>query len=327
MNQLNWEELLSNNIKCAVCRRNTDYQILYPERLNTTSVNLSGRRESEKVHLRIVKCKECGLVYSNPIFSEDYIIQLYKESKFIDETQVTNYLYDYIRQFKSVIPYLKDKDNLLEIGCGNGFFLKAALELGFKNVVGVELSKDDVDNAHPKIKDKIIIGAFDDKLFEDNTFDVVCALQVLDHITDPNTFLQNIYKVLKPGGLLLIINHNIHSFLTMILGERSPMFNVAHIYLFDKATIRTILKNNGYRVLYTKSLINRYTLEYSLKMFPLPGLLRRVAIEYVRRLRISNFQLRFPAGNIVTVAKKPNNIAMEYEEVNNENSINNSDTQ
>lgn len=299
-------EVPNNQLDCSVCGNGVSYQVLYPERLGVVKIDFSSRKEPQKVHYRIVRCRKCGLVYSNPVFFEERIANVYRGGTYFHELQVENYLRDYVTEFKKIIPYLKNKENLLEIGCANGFFLKVAQEEGFKNVVGVEPCREAVEKACPKIKNRIICNNFTAELFQKDFFDIVCFFQVLDHVLYPNTFLQDIYKILKPGGLILAINHNVQFLMTRLAGENSPMFDVGHIYLFDKITIRKIMKKNNFEVLYIQGLLNHYTLEYSLRMMPLIPLFKKVIIKTARLLKISNLLLKFPAGNMVAVARKIN---------------------
>lgn len=291
-------------INCAICGKIPTYKILYPQRINFAKIDFSARRTPQKIHYQIVECGRCGLIYSNPIFHEEKIIELYRQSKFINEPQLTNYLQTYKEELAKLNAYIERKENLLEIGCASGFFLEAALEMGFKNVIGVEPCENAIEQAVPKIKDKIILDIFKDKLFEYETFDVICFFQIFDHLVDPNSFLVNVYKVLKPGGLILSVNHNIHSWLTRILGENSPMFDIGHIYLFDKVTMKKILEDHNFEVLYINNLWNNYTLEYSLKMFPLAGFLKKFLINILRIIKISNIKIKIPGGNMVAVARK-----------------------
>ena len=71
----------------------------------------------------------------------------------------------------------------------------------------------------------------------------------MDHLLDPSAFLSDIYKILKDDGVILLINHNVRFILTRLLGSKSPMFDIEHIYLFDKVTIRKILEKNHFEII------------------------------------------------------------------------------
>ncbi len=282
----------------------SDYSIRSHARIDYREVNLSARRAPKRVHFRIVECAKCGLIYSNPIYTEQKILDLYKESEFIDEQQLSNMLEDYLYQLKAAVSIVKKKGRLLEIGCGNGFFLKAALDLGFEDVCGVEPGRDAVSKAHPSVKDKIINDTFSAEIFDEKSFDLICVFQVMDHLLDPSEFLSDIHKILKDDGVILLINHNVRFILTRLLGSKSPMFDIEHIYLFDKLTIRKILEKNNFEIITISNTKNNYTLGYCLKMFPLPSFLKNILLKVSSALNLSDKTIKIPAGNMVSIARK-----------------------
>lgn len=290
-------------ISCAVCHSN-DYRVKYLECIDYAKIDFSPRRAPSKNHCRIVQCNTCGLVYANPVLNDEHILQLYKDSVFINEAQVELMAEDYLDQLKKAGLFIYKRDNLLEIGCGNGSFLKKAMEFGFANVYGVEPCKHSVDQAPVSLKGNIVNDIFRDGHFESNFFDVVCATQVFDHLTDPNDVLKNLYRVTKENGHILIISHNVRFILTKILGERSPMYDIEHIYLFDKITIRKLLEKQGFKVIYVKDMMSRYTISHILKMFPLPAFIKCFLTDAVNRLCLADKKIKMAGGNMVALAKK-----------------------
>lgn len=291
-------------LSCAVCHSNK-YQVRYPDRLPATeSLNFSARRAPEKYHARIVECSGCGLVYSNPYFDEDVLRPLYREAVYIDEQQLNNMSTDYLREFTKAAGRNGGPLRILEIGCANGFFLGKLAQAGYRDVYGVEPGKDAVGKTVPTLHGRIINDFFRPGLFSPTSFDVVCCFQIFDHIPDPNQFLQDIRQVLRPGGILLAINHNIRAFITKVLGEKSPMYDIEHICLFDKKTIRLLFEANGFEVTHTSNLKNSYTVAYAAKMFPLPAWIKSRMVRILEGGPFSHMNLRLAAGNMVTVGRK-----------------------
>ncbi|MGA2916335.1 MAG: class I SAM-dependent methyltransferase [Sedimentisphaerales bacterium] len=288
---------------CAVCQ-SKDYRMKYPECINYAGIDFSPRRRPSKNHCRIVQCNKCGLIYADPILNDDYILQLYRDSTFINEIQVELMAEDYLDQLKRAGSLMDNKDNLLEIGCGNGCFLKKAKEFGFKNVYGVEPCKNSVEQADQEVKRNIVNDVFYEGLYKDNFFDLVCVIQVFDHLIDPNDVLRNIYRVTKEDGYILVISHNVKFILTKILGEKSPMYDIEHIYLFDKITIRKLLEKHGFQVIYVEDIMSRYTISHVLKMFPLPGFIKNFLMNVTSRLGIADKRIKIMGGNMVALAKK-----------------------
>ncbi len=305
-------------LACAACD-SRDYHVRYPERIPPIeTLNFSARRNPRRDHARIAECAHCGLVYSNPYFDDDVLRRLYREAAYIDEQQLDNMGGDYVREFVKATAGLERSIRILEIGCANGFFLEKARLAGFTNVHGVEPGKDAVEKAPTAIRDRIINDFFHPGRFPPASFDVVCCFQLFDHIPDPSQFLRDIRSVLKPGGILLAINHNIRAFITKILGERSPMYDIEHIYLFDKNTIRKIFEANGFDVTRISDLSNSYTLGYAVKMFPFPSWLKSNLVRVLSAVSLAGVTLRIRAGNMVTVGHKrapayPNSSAVRRE--------------
>jgi SAM-dependent methyltransferase len=291
-------------ISCALCGSAVPSRVRYPERIQDTPIDFAARKKPSRQHFRVVECQGCGLVYSTPILSPDVIDRLYRDSPFIQEEQVGNMGRDYQDQVRRILPMLPLKQRLLEIGCANGFFLQLAQELGFREVWGVEPGAEAVRRADPAIRARIVNAHFSADLFPAESFDVVCCFQVLDHLLSPNTVLADVHRLLRPGGLVLLINHNIRSWFPRLLGERSPMYDIEHIYLFDKQTVQQLLHKNGFEPVTVHNTSNSYTLSYAVKMFPLPRLLKRCLGWLMDRTGLGSWRLRLPAGNMATVGRK-----------------------
>jgi len=127
---------------------------------------------------------------------------------------------------------------------------------------------------------------------------------VFDHLIDPNDVLKNISKVVKENGYILAISHNVRFYLTKILGEKSPMYDIEHIYLFDKITMRKLLEKHGFQVIYVKDMMSRYTIGHIIKMFPFPGFIKHFLTDAASRLDITDKQVKIMGGNMVALAKK-----------------------
>lgn len=300
------------DMHCALCGPEAGHVVLYPARLDKLEMHekklFSARRIPGRVHFRIVICQRCGLVYSNPIYTEEMIKKLYAESEFIEDSflqsQFENIKRDYAKQLHKAIAYTKNTDSLLDIGCGNGFFLKVAKENGFKNVRGLEPGRDAFNKADADIRHCIVTDYFRRGVFPDGSFDMVSAFHVLDHIFRPNDFLADVNSVLKPGGVVLLITHNVRFILTRIVGELAPMFHIEHIYLFDKSTIKKILINNGFEILRNEDLACTYTLAHAIKMIPMPLSVKEMILNNMRGKRIADWKVRLMPGDMVTIARK-----------------------
>jgi len=292
---------------CPICGQGTPYQVIYQENFNEDLINediFSARRLPDKIHYRIVKCQQCGLIYANPILEDQKIVDLYQKSKLTYQEEIDDLKETYGYHLKRVVSLLPAKENLLEIGCGNGFFLEKALTFGFKNVFGVEPSIEAVKQAPQSIQNNIVVDVFKSGLFSDNFFDIICFFQTFDHITNPNKFLADCYSYLKQGGLILAINHNIGAWTAKILGEKCPMIDIEHPFLYDKKTLRQIFIKNNFKVQNIFDVKNNYPLYYWLRLIPLPKRLKQALIKIFSWQFMKNLKFKIKAGNMGIIARK-----------------------
>jgi 2-polyprenyl-3-methyl-5-hydroxy-6-metoxy-1,4-benzoquinol methylase len=285
---------------CLFCKDKENIIELYPQTFTDKDLTpevFSARRTMDNLHYKIVRCKNCGLVFSQEILPPEALENLYSKSK-ITYGEYT----DIIRKdyWQGLERFLGDtpKEKALEIGCGNGFFLEELLKHGFKEVYGCEPSTDAKNMANPTVKDNIVSGFFKEDLFAQNTFDLVCSFQTLDHLSDPEEIIKSCHGVLKPNGLAYFITHDINSLQAKTLRDRSPIIDVEHIYLFNRDTLRRLFEGKGFKVIKVFGLKNTYPLSYWLKMLRLEILNNIIKIS-----GLGSFGLSLAAGNIAIIAR------------------------
>lgn len=295
------------NINCAVCNKQSNVITLYKENFKIKDINpetYTSRRIPDRAHFRIVRCLECGLTFSNPIIDPEIIIRSYRESEVPIVDDLENAAEIYMNYIKKHLNLLWSQSKVLDIGCGNGFFLKKIKDRGCKDYYGLEPSRK-AANFLPKgiSKKRIIINTFNSGHFQKDYFDLVCSFQVIDHILNPNQFIKDCFKILKPGGYCFLINHDAKSLTANILGERSPIIDVQHIYLFDKRTIKKIFENNNFLVTKVFNTRSIYTLQYWIDMAPLNSSTKRLLSRIFSPLLRLKIPLR--VGNMAIIAQKP----------------------
>ena len=93
---------------------------------------------------------------------------------------------------------------ILDCTCGGGADVDAMKEMGFKYVVGCELSATFIKTAQ-KVADDVVKGDMHSLGFRDGSFDIVSSFHSIEHAYDPAKLLQEFRRILKPNGRLLVI--------------------------------------------------------------------------------------------------------------------------
>jgi 2-polyprenyl-3-methyl-5-hydroxy-6-metoxy-1,4-benzoquinol methylase len=294
--------------RCAICGTERNATELYPANFESEALNpavFSARRLPDRIHYRVVKCNACGLVRSDPIADPALLEQLYHQSTFTYDDEVADLKRTYGHYLARLDAFGAQKGALLEIGCGNGFFLQQALAQGYRTVRGVEPSRAAVDQAAPEVRDAIVCGLMRAGLFSRAQFDVICLFQVFDHVPDPADLLEACLAALRPGGLVLAINHNVEAVSARLLGKRSPIIDIEHTYLYTPATMARIFKAHGFEIRRVGSVRNRYSLRYLVRLLPLPAAPKRAAVTWLQECSFGRLRLWVPLGNLFLVAQKP----------------------
>lgn len=291
---------------CALCGTR-NFTVLYPANFTAKDFDekvFSARRLPDRIHYQIVKCNKDGLVYSTPVLEYAKLEKLYRKSFTTYDEHVENLNETYGYYLKELEKYRAGKNRLLEIGCGNGFFLMEALSQGYKNVYGVEPGKKSAAMAPVEIRKNIIIDIFKPGLFKKNIFNVICCFQTFDHIPDPNEFLTECRRILKKGGIVLFLNHDVESMSAKILREASPIIDIEHTYLYNKKTMRKIFTRNGFKVLSVENAFNIHDLSHWVWLFPLPVGIKKLVLAFLRKTGLGTKKIKMYPGNLVLYAEK-----------------------
>lgn len=148
-------------------------------------------------------------------------------------------------EFEKALSHLKSlsinsASRVLEIGSGQGSFLKLARERGI-HVSGVELNPEGAESARKQgytvyQTDLVSLQAEDSGLW-----DVICAFQVLEHLSQPRAFLEQALSILRPGGILIISVPNA-SVAQQLDPERNDLLDQAphHMSHWDERVFRSL---------------------------------------------------------------------------------------
>jgi len=165
-----------------------------------------------------------------------------------DEWTEENFLYHY-NFFK---PFIKGR--LLDFGCGDGQFLNK-INKYCEFAYGVDISEAAIKKAsekYPNIKFELL-GEKGLANITDNYFDTICAIDILEHLLDIESTLEELQRILRPGGNLLIATSELTriKILLITLHSLDKYFYPAspHIRHFTRRNLVDILKKKGFEVI------------------------------------------------------------------------------
>ncbi|GGF64461.1 methyltransferase [Terasakiella brassicae] len=99
---------------------------------------------------------------------------------------------------------LPETAKILDIGTSTGTNLRMLVDMGFSNIQGLDFSEHAIAFCHAKGLPAVTKGDICAVPFENDSFDLVVATDILEHVDDDKTALKEIYRILKPGGHALI---------------------------------------------------------------------------------------------------------------------------
>jgi 2-polyprenyl-6-hydroxyphenyl methylase/3-demethylubiquinone-9 3-methyltransferase len=139
-------------------------------------------------------------------------------------------------------------DRALDVGSGVGDFTAALAEAGAA-AIGVEVAENALARARTRHPDRDFrLAPLDGPLpFEDGSFELVWASEVIEHVTDTARWLSEVRRVLVPGGRLLVTTPS-HGRLRVALGGLEQFSEPLgdHLHLYTRRSLRTLLHEFGF---------------------------------------------------------------------------------
>jgi len=195
-----------------------------------------------------MKCNRCGLLYIDPQPTKEELKKYYTE--LADHRYLLKYKHQTIQRGKKILEMvgrLKRGGDLLDVGCGYGFFLNLAREKGWRTH-GLELSPGALKYARETYKLDLLEGDIAEASLKPKQFDFITLQHVLEHISEPILILKKLAKALKDDGILVVVVPNASSLMARFARTRWVCLSEAthHLFHYTIKTLTLLLSLGGF---------------------------------------------------------------------------------
>jgi SAM-dependent methyltransferase len=203
-------------------------------------------------------CSICGFTFTQDHPDEKAIGQYYESDDYISHTDTSKGLVNKIyrkvrkRMLRGKRNIVKNETRLktgtiLDIGSGTGHFAAEMKNAGWI-VKGIEIN-DKVRSTSVDNFQLDIISPLNISTLETTSFDCITLWHVLEHFNDLNSYITEIYRLLKPGGTCLIALPNICSFDARYYGQYWAAYDIPrHLWHFNPDTFGFLFEGRGFRM-------------------------------------------------------------------------------
>jgi len=208
-------------------------------------------------------CKECGFHFTQDHPDEADIGPYYQSEDYISHSDTSkgliNTIYHWVRKIMLKRKYLLIKrenpdKNLLDIGCGTGYFLNYMQKKNYQ-VYGVEKEKDAREFAINNFDIPVTSPDNFLKQTQNEQYDIITLWHVLEHIQNFNEYLKSTYNKLNKDGILIIALPNHQSYDAKYYKQHWAGYDVPrHLWHFDPDTMEKVIKNHGFKISKLKKL-------------------------------------------------------------------------
>lgn len=273
-------ELVLAHTFCELCNAN-NYEIIVEnnelEREQKQNYELSGRlyvrapdryvktavSYIQSYSSNLVKCRHCGLIYRNPKPQPSQIVDQYRNEEFTTEYELIwriSWGRIFTRQLRRIEKAV-GKGRLLDLGSQLGLMPELAIQRGW-DAYGIDVNSYTVKSA-AKRGINIFHGELLEAKLPSNYFDAVTIMLLLENLPHFPSELRELYRVLKPGGLIVtkIVNVDFYIFtrkladhailnqckwLSKMLLCRLHLLGYPYQYGFNRNTIKQALSSGGF---------------------------------------------------------------------------------
>lgn len=196
--------------------------------------------------LRLVTCGECTTVFQPRAPELERLAEWYEYMGHHPANYETTPLIERrLARLVDALEPFRSSDRLLEVGAGGGGFARVATARGW-NVYATEISPSCAERLRKTHGERLFEGDLADVPFEPGTFDVVVMMEVVEHLSDPASYLRAAWRLLHPDGCVFLTTPNLRGVSGRHWGYRWHIISEEHLTYFDSRSIEKLLTTAGF---------------------------------------------------------------------------------
>jgi len=191
------------------------------------------------------KCLSCGFVFCGPVPTQEELVEHYKGYTRNDDISPIT-IKRYHKLLDGFEKYRKH-NRIIDVGCGNGHFLKVALSRGWE-VYGTEFTDEAILECTRK-NINMKKGALNQDDYEAGFFDIITSFEVLEHINNPLEEIKKFKSILRTGGLIYLTTPNFNSLSRYYLRQKWTVIEYPeHLSYYTAKTLRLLFEKSGFQM-------------------------------------------------------------------------------
>jgi ubiquinone/menaquinone biosynthesis C-methylase UbiE len=144
----------------------------------------------------------------------------YTGERMVPEAADRSTLWDHLFRYHFALQFINNRD-VLDVACGEGYGTAALAAAGARSVTGVDIDPVTCTHAREKYGIDAKVADATQLPFADRSFDVVVSFETIEHLTNPERFIDECYRVLRPNGVLVISTPEVHEY-SELPGHQNP---------------------------------------------------------------------------------------------------------
>lgn len=219
------------------------------EKMLRTKCVACGSKESQalgvKNELELRRCRKCATIYTPylPWYSSEFFYEKYYPEQSLSPPA---FVQTRLEEITAGFSRYRKENRLLDIGCGAGGLLLAARKNGW-DAQGLDVAEQATEYVR-KLGFEVFHGELQQAEFPAQHFDVITAAEILEHLSEPRLLVQEVARLLRPGGLFWTTTPHARGLSARVLGLKwRCVWPPEHLQIFSVAGMRALLRDVGFK--------------------------------------------------------------------------------